>query len=221
MLTELPATIEPPEGSASWGSAAVDHPMRAVTRAVAFEPDGWTPARQAEVIALFDSLAPEWNTRDVAGRELPILDALDRGVAAAPPRDAGGFALELGGGTGLYSAAMAERFSTLLTLDISWEMVRLVPAGPSLRVQGDGSRLPLADGSLDAIILINMFLFPAEVDRVLAPGGVVVWVNSRGPETPIHLLASEVDQALPGRWDGVASTAGWGTWSVHWRAVAG
>ena len=66
-----------------------------------------------------------------------------------------------------------------------------------------------------------MFLFPAEVDRVLAPEGVVVWVNSRGSETPIHLTADEVDRALPGHWDGVASRAGWGTWSVHRRAIEG
>ena len=83
-------------------------------------------------------------------------------------------------------------------MDISSEMIRLVPDGPALPVQGDGSRLPFADGSIDALILVNMFLFPAEVDRVLAATGVVVWVNSRGPETPIHLTADEVDQALPG-----------------------
>jgi hypothetical protein len=97
-------------------------------------------------------------------------------------------------------------------------MIRLVPPGPALPVQADGSRLPLADGALGALILVNMFLFPAEVDRVLAPPGVVVWVNSRGPETPIHLTADEVDRALPGSWDGVSSQAGWGTWSVHWRS---
>lgn len=216
MISELPAVIEPPDGEASWGAAAVDHPMRAVTRAVAFDPDGWTPERQAEVVELFDRLAPEWSTRDVAGRELPIVDALERGLGALPPASAGQ-ALELGGGTGLYSAALAERFGTLVTLDISWEMIRLVPAGAALPVQGDGSRLPFADGAIDALILVNMFLFPAEVDRVVAPGGVVVWVNSRGPETPIHLTAAEVDEALPGAWDGVASQAGWGTWSVHRR----
>jgi len=220
VITELPTVIEPPDGSATWGSSAVDHPMRAVTRAVAFEPDGWTPERQAEVVALFDSLAPEWTTRDVAGRELPIIDALDRGLAALPPVHRS-VALELGGGTGLYSAILAERFPTLVTLDLSWEMVRLVPDGPALPVQGDGSRLPLADGALAALVLVNMFLFPAEVDRVLAPEGVVVWVNSRGPETPIHLTADEVDAALPGHWDGVAAQAGWGTWSVHRRAIEG
>lgn len=216
MITELPVVIAAPDGEATWGAAAVDHPMRAVTRAVAFDPDGWTPERQAEVVALFDSLAPEWTSRDVPGRELPILDALDRGLAAF----AGGRrarAVELGGGTGLYSAAMAERFATLVTLDLSWEMIRLVPDGPALPVQGDGARLPFADGAVDALVLVNMFLFPAEADRVLAADGVVVWVNSRGPETPIHLTAAEVDAALPGSWDGVASTAGWGTWSVHRR----
>ncbi|MCU1371279.1 MAG: hypothetical protein JWO77_2473 [Ilumatobacteraceae bacterium] len=218
MITELPIVIEAPDGKATWGSAAVDHPMRAVTRAVAFDPDGWTPERQAEVVTLFDSLAPEWTSRDVAGRELPILDALDRGLAAVAPAGRS-LAVELGGGTGLYSAAMAERFATLVTLDISWEMIRLVPAGRTLPVQGDGAGLPFADGALDALILVNMFLFPAEVERAVGPGGVVVWVNSRGPETPIHLTADEVDRALPGAWDGVASRAGWGTWSVHRRTV--
>lgn len=221
MITQLPAVIAAPDGEATWGSSAAGHPMRAVTRAVAFDPDGWTPERQAEVVALFDSLAPEWTSRDVPGRELPILDALDRGLAAMASRPLGP-AVELGGGTGLYSAAMAERFATLVTLDLSWEMIRLVPEGPALPVQGDGARLPFADGRVDALVLVNMFLFPVEVDRVLAHDGVVVWVNSRGPETPIHLTADEVDRALPGDWEGVASVAGWGTWSVHRRwATAG
>ncbi|CAN5295747.1 hypothetical protein BH20ACT3_BH20ACT3_04860 [soil metagenome] len=60
-------------------------------------------------------------------------------------------------------------------------------------------------------------MFATEVGRALAPDGVVVWTNSRGADTPIHLTAGEVDGALPGSWDGVASRAGWGTWSVHWR----
>lgn len=216
MITELPVTIERPDESATWGAAAADHPMRAVTRAVAFDPDGWTPERQAEVVALFDSLAPEWNDRDVPDRRLPILDALDRGLAAAPTGRRA-VALELGGGTGLNLTTIGDRFDTIATLDISAEMLRLAPPEVA-RVQGDGAQLPLPPGSVDALILINMFLFPAEADRVVAPDGVVVWVNSRGAETPIHLTADEVDRALPGTWDGVASQAGHGTWSVHWRA---
>ena len=58
------------------------------------------PERQAEVVELFDRLAPEWSSRDVAGRKLPIVDALDRGVAAAPVAERT-VALELGGGSGV------------------------------------------------------------------------------------------------------------------------
>ena len=105
----------------------------------------------------------------------------------------------------------------LASIDLSLEMLVRAPAEPAHRVQADASILPVADASVDVLVLCNAFLFPAEADRVLSPEGVVVWVNSRGAGTPIHLLASEVDEALPGPWDGVASTAGWGTWSVHWR----
>ena len=82
----------------------------------------------------------------------------------------------------------------------------------------DGARLPLVDGAADAVVLVNCFLFPAEVDRVLAPDGVVVWVNSSGGETPIHLPPEDVVEALPGRWEGVQATAGVGIWCVLRRA---
>ena len=217
MITELDTVVGPPPGEAGWGSSAEGHPMRTVTREVAFDPASWTPAKQAEVAAFFDDLAPAWNTRDVPNRKLTLQDALDRGVPAAPDAERR-VALELGGGTGIYAEALAARFPTLVTLDLSTEMMVRVPAGAALRVQGDGSNLPFADGALDALILVNMFLFPLEADRVVAPDGVVVWVNSRGPDTPIHLPAADVERALPGDWTGVAAQAGWGTWSTHWRS---
>lgn len=216
MITELPGTIAPAAGDPPPGLAA-DHPMRAVTRAVAFDPDGWTEERRLQVTALFDELADGWSSRDVAGREAPVVDALTRGIAAAPPAERR-VALDIGAGNGLHTRHLAPHFAVLASVDISFEMLRNAPTEPGLRVQGDASRLPVADGSVDALVLANAFLFPAEADRVLAPGGVVVWVNSRGTGTPIHLPAAEVDEALPGRWTGVASTAGWGTWSVHWRS---
>ena len=70
----------------------------------------------------------------------------------------------------------------------------------------------------DAVVLINCFLFPAEVARILAPDGVVLWVNSSGAETPIHLAPDEVVAALPGRWEGVRSGAGIGIWCALRRA---
>lgn len=217
MITDLPGTIEPAEGDPPPGLAA-DHPMRAVTRAVAFDPDGWTDERRAQVVALFDELADDWSSRDIPGREAPVLDALDRGLAAAPaPAAPRRVALDIGAGDGIHSRHLAPHFAVLASVDISSEMLRNAPAAPALRVQGDASRLPVADGAVDVLVLANAFLFPAEVERVLAPEGVVLWINSRGTGTPIHLLATEVDDALPGEWAGVSSVAGWGTWSAHWR----
>jgi hypothetical protein len=74
--------------------------------------------------------------------------------------------------------------------------------------------LPLRDACAAAVVLINCFLFPAEVDRILSPGGVLVWVNSSGEQTPIFLNTEDVVSALPGEWAGTSSKAGEGTWCV-------
>jgi SAM-dependent methyltransferase len=182
--------------------AGPDHPMRKVTRQVAFEPTGWTPERAAKVTGLFDS------------RMEPLVDALERG------RVAGGLCVEVGSGTGFGTRYLVGRFEVILALDIAMEMLARAPAELGHRVRADGARLPLRDASADALVLVNALLFPGEVNRVLAPEGAVVWVNSLGDQTPIHLAAHDVANALPGSWQGVESEAGWGTWCVLRRAGA-
>ena len=217
MITHLARMIEPMPGDAP-GASADGHPMRAVTRSAAFEPGWWNDARRIEVAAFFDALAPEWSSRDVPGREAPLLDALDRGLSAAPrPPSPRLTCIDVGGGTGLAARVLADHFSQVITLDIAFEMLRHAPAGMPGLVQADASRLPVADGSVDAISLSNAFLFPDEVARALAPHGVIIWVNSRGPQTPIHLPADDVAAAMGPGWAGVASEAGWGTWAAVWR----
>jgi SAM-dependent methyltransferase len=189
-----------------------DHPMRRVTREVAFGPDLWTPQRAAEVNDLFDQLAAEWHTRDRPERLLPIVDALERGGAFTD-----GLAVELGSGTGIATATIAARFSHLVAVDLSMEMLRLAPDGVS-RIRGDGARLPFEDGIVATLLLVNMLLFPTEVERVLDPHGALVWVSTVGSDTPIYLSREELDAALPGGWDIVGSEAGRGTWCVARRA---
>ncbi len=214
-------TILPPlaiDGHTSSGHGHPDHPMRRATRrAAGLDPGGWTKDLQREVVALFDGMAAEWHTRSSPERLAVVMDALDRGLGRTNP--ATGLAVEVGSGTGHYSGALARRFRRVVAVDVSLEMLRLAPAGPGHRVLADAATLPLADRTAAAVVLINAFLFPAEVDRVLAPDGVLVWVNSSGEQTPIYLPPDDLLKALPGPWTGTTSRAGAGMWTVLRRAA--
>lgn len=207
MISYLPdadSAIDPPE------MAGADHPMRIVTRAVAFDAD-WTAETAQFVQKVFDDMASTWNEgRSDEFRRLPLLDALDRGEVGDPSA-----IIELGSGTGLGTAVLAERFpGRVAAFDIALQMLQEADPSWGTRAQADAGALPLAEDSADLVVLINALLFPAEVDRVLRPNGAVVWVNSLGPSTPIHLTAEDVVLALPGDWQGLGSRSGTGTWSV-------
>ena len=210
MIEVLPRQIDATPGRPDIGGP--DHPMRLVTREVAFDPAGWTPARAAQVAALFDSLAPEWNSRNVVERHDALRDALTRG---GPFPD--GVCLEVGAGTGSSTPDLQSVFADVVSTDLSTGMLARFGSTAPL-VLADASRLPLPDRSVAVVALINMFLFPAEIDRVLAADGVLVWVSSIGDATPIYLDASDVVGALPGEWEAVTAEAGWGTWVTARRA---
>lgn len=208
MIEELsPRDPTPPDPDLVASGGA--HPMRFVTRAVAAEVGAWDARTAGEVRGLFDELSSEWHTRHTPDRLVPVEDAFERGAVA----DAGGLCLELGSGDGWATPLLAARFRRLLAVDLSLEMLRRAP-DVAPRLQADGAALPLADGAVDIAVLVNMLLFPSELDRVLALDGTLVWVSSRAEATPIHLTADEVAAALPGRWRGVAARAGSGTWAV-------
>lgn len=181
-----------------------------MTRRIAgLEPGGWDDDVSRAVEALFNELAPEWHRRVSPERTEVVRDALDRGMERL--LSARGLAVEVGSGIGTYSGLLAERLEKVVSVELSWEM--LTRAGDeTLRVLSDGARLPFSDASVDAVVLINAFLFPHEVTRLLREGGVVLWVNSSGPQTPIHLSTDEVVGALPFSLEGVESRAGAGTW---------
>lgn len=183
--------------------------MRQVTEQAAFAPHRWDSETVAKVTDLFDGLAAGWHTRDSESRLAPLDDALDRGGIVRPGRW-----LEVGSGTGLLTGWLAARTTLVVAVDLAMEMLRLAPPAAGPRVRADGSMLPVPAGAFDAVLLINAFLFPAEVDRVLAPDGALVWVNTSGPGTPIYLAADDVQRAMGESWDGRASEAAFGTWTV-------
>ena len=215
VLTELPRVAI--DGHEPSGLGSDHHPMRVMTRRAAGLADPpWDDAARAEVTAYFDDLAGDWHTRTSPERDAVVVDALDRGLPSE--LSGSGVCLELGSGIGAYTPMLAARWSRVLAAEVALEMLLRAPQDVGHRVLADGARLPLQDGAADAVVLVNCFLFPAEVERVLGSDGVVVWVNSSGTQTPIHLTGDEVVTALPGRWTGITSGAGVGLWTVVRRA---
>jgi hypothetical protein len=209
-LTQLPSIVTVSAERPEVGGP--DHPMRRVTADTAFVPDSWTPERAAKVGELFDSLAPTWKERDGPERHASVLDALDRGGPFPT-----GPCIEVGSGAGVATPVLVEALREVIALDLSSEMLALA-SSEAPRVRADCSVLPIRSGAVAVVVLINMFLFPAEVDRVLAPEGALLWVSTLGDATPIYLPPAEVIRALPGEWAGVSADAGWGTWVVARRA---
>ncbi len=209
VLNEL---VAHPDASDPEPFAGPDHPIRKLTRQVAFGKQ-WTPEHAARMAKLFDELAPDWTSDHVADtKAAPIRDAIARGDV---PVD--GAWLEAGSGTGAGARVLAGQVGSLVCTDLSAEMLRHAP-DLAPRARSDASALPFDGDSFDAVLLVNMLLFPCEVDRVVRPGGVVVWVNTLGDQTPIHLPAADVLEALPGEWTGTTARAGTGFWLVARRA---
>ena len=209
-MVELPRVLPDQQGRPEWGDTA--RPMQELTRAISLDPDAWTPERLAQIKSFFDSQASGWRDRDVPERHYALLDALARGGAFP-----GGWCVEVGSGTGNATADLQQEFHHVVSLDLSREMLRLASCRGH-QIQADASAVPLRTGSAAVVVLINMFLFPAETSRVLADDGVVMWVSTNGEETPIYLPPEDVLSALPGTWDGTTAQAGWGTWLTARRA---
>lgn len=215
MIEILPPRDIPGHEPSGIGNSS--HPMRIMTRRIAgLEPGSWDREAKALVTRTFDTLAPEWHTRTSPERTAIVDDALTRGLD--PLLGGSGLGVEVGSGIGTYTSLLESRFDVVLAVELSWQMLGRAPES-GRRVQADGGRLPVRDGAADAVVLINAFLFPAEVDRVLRVGGVLLWVNSSGNQTPIYLSTADVVSALPFPVRGVESRAGAGTWCALVRAT--
>ncbi len=212
MITKLP---DAPNVAAPDPFAGPDHPIRKVTRQVAFDGEAaWTAGRADKMAGLFNDMAAGWSAgKDSEVRAMPVLDALARGEV-----NLAGSWLEVGSGTGAGAVALHGSVDRLICCDLAAEMLANAPAELAPRVQADASRLPFAGAQFDAILMINMLLFPLEVDRLLAPEGRLVWINTLGDQTPIHLPAQDVLAALPGDWTGITARAGTGFWASLRRA---
>lgn len=192
--------------------AGPDHPMRVVTREMAFG-GRWTSDHATFVRDAFNGLAPLWSEAHVNPiKRASIQDAFHRVDLPTAGRW-----LELGSGTGAGTQVLAGIVDEVIAFDISSGMLAEAPSDLAPRIRGDASSLPFAANSMDAVLMVNMILFPYEVDRVLRPDGAVLWVNTLGDQTPIHLPPGDVAEALPGDWAGSTARAGTGFWAALTR----
>lgn len=180
-------------------------------RRIALRPGTWTREEAAGLRAEFDQAAAGWNG-DRGGYRPPVLaDALARG---GPFR--GNRAVEIASGTGLLTPLIRAVWPEVIAVDLSFGM--LSRSAERWRIQADASRLPLADGCADAVVLGDGPLFAAEVARVLVPGAPLIVSNALGDGAPFRVPAGELVAAMTAvtsrPWDALQSEAHWGIWTI-------
>lgn len=120
-----------------------------------------------------------------------------------PPR-----ILDLGAGTGKLTASLVDRHAEVLAVEPDRQMLAVLAARvPRARpLAGSAERIPLRDGSVDAILVgqaFHWFQRPAadfELARVLRPGGVIglLWnLPDRGVEWVPKLYRATRKRELP------------------------
>ncbi|GAA1644329.1 hypothetical protein GCM10009733_046810 [Nonomuraea maheshkhaliensis] len=105
--------------------------------------------------------------------------------------------------------------------DLARQMLRRAPAHLAPRPQADAARLPLATGSIAAVVLVDALLFPAEITRVMAADGVLIRANQLGTDGPLFLDTPTAIGTLGGAWSAVQAGAGGGRAVLRRAGAAG
>ncbi|MEO6500553.1 MAG: class I SAM-dependent methyltransferase [Jatrophihabitantaceae bacterium] len=123
--------------------------------------------------ARYDQVRPSY---PAAAIELVLGGLEEAGADGSPPR-----VLDLGAGTGKLTASLLGRRAEVVAVEPDRQMLAVLSARlPQARaLAGSAERIPLRDGSVDAIMVgqaFHWFQRPAadhELGRVLRPGGVI------------------------------------------------
>jgi len=173
---------------------------RLVTRLVVARPALWRVLRRP-LVAMFDSLAPQWEESRVSPQHRLPLEAALAAVPDPPPARA----LDIGTGTGVGARAIAARFprAAVVGVDASEPMILEARARAGSDRESyevaDSAALPFDDSEFDLVTLLNMIPFFDEVARVTAHGGHAAIAFSRGAETPIYVPLDRVRAELEQR----------------------
>src|SRR5947208_10339688 len=122
---------------------------------------------------------------ETRGASPSVVRALRSALAGAP----GGRLADVGGGTGNYALAFAREGWDPLVVDASPAMLARAAAKGLRTLEADAQRLPLADESFDAVLMISMLHHVddphralTEARRILRPGGRLVLKGFTGED---------------------------------------
>jgi SAM-dependent methyltransferase len=196
-----------------------------ITRAAAHAPWTWRFLR-APVRRFFDRLAPGWDERvgaDSEQRLAPLVAALEH-VDREPDR-----ALDIGTGTGTGAFVMADRYPSAAVTGIDLSEGMIAEADGKAARRRSNARFEVADIAtfrpvepFDLVLMMNMPPFFEQVAELVAPGGYVVSIASRGPRTPFYTPSSTLARgfARRGLRTVAADTSGGATYHIAQRPAA-
>src|SRR3954447_13732712 len=161
--------------------------------------------RPADVAAMFDRVARRYdltNTVLSGGLDAGWRRATREALGARP----GQVVLDVAAGTAVSTVELTGTGATAIALDFSQGMLRAGAARPVPKVAGDAMALPLADESVDGVVISFGLRNVADPDaalqefhRVTRPGGALVVCEFSSPTwTPFRTVYTEyLMQALP------------------------
>jgi cyclopropane fatty-acyl-phospholipid synthase-like methyltransferase len=151
----------------------------------------------------FDRLAPGWDDRvgaDSEQRLAPLATALEH-VGPAPAR-----VLDIGTGTGTGALFMASRYPSAEVVGIDLSEPMIANATRKAESSGSSARFEVADIAtfrpakpFDLVLMMNMPPFFERVSALVAPGGQVVSIASRGPTTPFYTPSETLEHGFARR----------------------
>ncbi|SEO73653.1 demethylmenaquinone methyltransferase / 2-methoxy-6-polyprenyl-1,4-benzoquinol methylase [Halogranum amylolyticum] len=147
-------------------------------------------------VRFFDRVARLYDLAMPPAERGALLDGLSR--AERPVEHV----LDVGGGSGRAGVTLTAPDRQVTVVDVSGEMLSRARGRGLDCVRGDARTLPVADGAVDAVTVVDAFhhmpdqrAVLANVARVLAPGGAVV-IREFDPETLLGRVVERVEDAV-------------------------
>ena len=172
---------------------------RLTARAVAHAPWSWRLFR-GPIRRVFDRLALGWDERTQADSEerfAPIAAALEH--VERRPRAA----LDIGTGTGTGAFFLASRYpeADVTGIDLSPVMIqnareRAAERGPAVVFETADITAYRPPAPFDLVLMLNMPAFFERTAALVAPGGYVVTIASRGPTTPFYTSSETLQRGF-------------------------